>query len=107
MSMRLVALAAVTVAFGALSVVALLDVGYWGIIEPAFESWGAAQVLADLVILAVLACLWMVWDARRTGRNPWPFVAITLVAGSFGILAYLLWRELRPAVPGRAAVARV
>jgi hypothetical protein len=95
MSICLLALLVVIGVFGALSAVALMDVGYFGIIEPHFQSWGAGQVFADLAILAVLACFWMVADGRVRGINPWPFVAVTLVAGSFGPLFYLVVRELR------------
>jgi hypothetical protein len=56
---------------------------------------GGAQVSTDLAILAVLACLWMVHDARGRGLAAWPFILVTLVAGSFGPLLYLLVRELR------------
>lgn len=92
---RLLPLSLVLLAFGALSTVALLDVGYWGIIAPHFQNWGAAQVLADLVILALLSCLWMINDARQRNVSPWPYIGLTLVAGSFGPLFYLLVRELR------------
>jgi hypothetical protein len=95
MSGRLMALLLVIAAFGVLSAIALMDVGYLGIISPHFRSWGAAQVFADLVILAVLACVWMVNDARERGLAVWPFILITLVAGSFGPLCYLLTREAR------------
>src|SRR5512137_3143320 len=95
MSIRLLALVAVIALFGALTVVALLDVGYLGILKPHFQAWGPAQVFADLSILAVLSCVWMVGDARARGTNPWPFVLITAVAGSFGPLFYLVARELR------------
>jgi hypothetical protein len=95
MNSRLLALAAVIVGFGALSTVALLDVGYWGILEPHFKSWGAAQVFTDLVILAVLSCIWMVNDARKRGVSAWPFVLVTLALGSFGPLLYLVAREIR------------
>jgi hypothetical protein len=88
-------LVAVLVAFGALTFLALADVGYWGIIAPHFRSWGGAQVFTDLVILGVLACIWMVKDAPAQGLSPWPFVAVTVVLGSFGPLGYLLLRELR------------
>lgn len=94
-------LLAVTAAFAVLSGLALWHHGYWGIIAPHFQSFGAGQVFADLVIALVLVMVWMVRDAARTGRNPWPYVALTLALGSFGPLFYLL---LRPA--GAGAVAR-
>jgi hypothetical protein len=102
MSIRLLALLVVIVLFGALSAMALMDVGYFGIIEPHFQSWGAGQVFADLVILAVMACFWMVADGRARGINPWPFVVVTVLAGSFGPLFYLVVRELR-STAGRTA----
>ena len=95
MRMRFFALAGVVVLFGALSVIALLDVGYFGIIAPHFKTWGAGQVFADLVIMCLLGCIWMVADARKRGTNAWPFVVLTLVAGSFGPLCYLMLREIR------------
>jgi len=95
MSTRFVLLIVVTALFGVLSALALMDVGFWGILEPHFQSWGGGQVLADLVILALLSCFWMRNDARERGGNAWPFVAITLIAGSFGPLLYLVLRELR------------
>jgi hypothetical protein len=95
MSARLTALCVVIVLFGLLTAVALMDVGYFGIVEPHFQSWGAAQVLVDLVILAVLSCFWMVADGRTRGINPWPFVVATFVLGSFGVLFYLVLREVR------------
>jgi hypothetical protein len=88
-------LLAVIIVFGALTAAALADVGYLGIFEPHFQSWGAAQVLADLVILAVLACLWMAADSRTSGIPAWPFVVVTLFAGSFGPLLYLVVRARR------------
>ncbi|MCE9523364.1 MAG: DUF2834 domain-containing protein [Alphaproteobacteria bacterium] len=95
MSTRLLLPLVTITLFGVLSALALMDVGYWSIIAPHFQSWGGAQVFTDLVILAVLSCVWMVKDARQRGANAWPFVAITLVAGSFGPLLYLEMGELR------------
>lgn len=95
MSGRLLVLLVVTAAFTALTALALAEVGYLGIVAPHFQSWGAGQVLADLVILAVLGCCWVVADARAREINPWPFVLVTLLAGSFGVLFYLVLRELR------------
>ncbi len=95
MSLRLLALFVVLALFGALTTLALLDAGYMGIVRPHFQSWGAGQVLADLVIACVLACFWMVSDAQKRGLMAWPFVVLTLVAGSFGPLGYLVVRELQ------------
>lgn len=76
--------------FGALSAVALWQHGYWGIIAPHFQTFGAGQVLADLVIAVTLAMVWMWHNAKATGRNVWPWLALSLAAGSFGPLLYLL-----------------
>jgi hypothetical protein len=84
------------VLFGALSAIALWQHGYWGILEPHFKSFGAGQVLADLVIALTLFMVWMWHDAKATGRNVWPWIALTLVAGSFGPLLYLLGKKERP-----------
>jgi Terpene cyclase DEP1 len=79
-------------AFGVLTGLALWHHGYWGILEPHFKSFGAAQVLADLAIALTLFVVWMWRDARATRRNPWPWLVLTLAAGSFGPLLYLLTR---------------
>lgn len=89
-------LLAVLVPFSALSAVALWTHGYWGLLEPAWHSWGAAQVLVDLIIALGLFLVWMWRDAARLGRSPWPWLVLTLVAGSFGPLLYLLTRPADP-----------
>ena len=89
----------VLVLFGALTAAALRHHGYWGIVAPHFQSFGAAQVFADLVIALVLVMVWMWRDARSSGRSPWPWIAATLLLGSFGPLVYLL---TRPAKDGAA-----
>jgi Terpene cyclase DEP1 len=91
--------------FGALSAAALRDHGFWGILAPHFQTFGGAQVFADLVIALTLAMVWIVRDARASHRNPWPWVALTLATGSFGPLLYLLAREMAPR-RSTAAVAR-
>lgn len=88
----------VTLLFGVLSAKALAAQGYFGIWHLQLACWASLQVLADLTILCLLACVWMVQDARCNGTRAWPFLLLTLAAGSFGPLAYLLLRD-RPAVP--------
>lgn len=68
---------------------ALIEVGYVGIFDYLRHSPAGWQVFADLVIALILVLLWLVPDARRTGRNPWPWVIATLLTGSIGPLAYL------------------
>jgi uncharacterized membrane protein len=102
MSTRLILLAAVIAGFAALTAEALMEVGYVGLIEQHLRSWAGAQVLTDLVIVSVLACIWMTGDARERGLPAWPFIAVTLVAGSFGPLLYLVVRELRSTAPRTA-----
>jgi hypothetical protein len=101
-AMKIAALVIVLPAFRALSAVALVQVGYLGLLAPHFASAGGLQVLVDLVIALALVMIRMVADARRTGRNPWPRVVITLAAGSFGPLLYLLTGALRERRTGTA-----
>lgn len=87
------------VAFGLLTYYAMWQVGYIGIFTSSFANWGTAQVFGDLVVASVLIMVWMVSDARARGLNAWPFVLVTLLAGSFGVLFYLLRRGVdTPAV---------
>ncbi len=82
----------VLAAFGAFSTWVMLEIGYFGIWQAGIANVGALQVLLDLVIVCGLGCVWTFADARRHGVNPWPFVLITIFAGSFGLLLYLLVR---------------
>ncbi|MFN4354395.1 DUF2834 domain-containing protein [Parvibaculum sp.] len=95
MSVRLLALLAVILAFGALTVLALMEAGYFGIFLQHFENYAGMQVLTDLVIVCVLGIVWMLHDGKTSGVTPWPFVVLTLAAGAFGILFYLVAREIK------------
>jgi drug/metabolite transporter (DMT)-like permease len=77
------------VPFGLLTVYAVMQVGYVGIFDYPRHSPAGWQVFADLVVALVLVMVWMVRDARRLGRNPWPWVVGTLLTGSISPLLYL------------------
>ena len=78
-------------AFGALSAAAVAQHGVVGIFEHQLRNLAGLQVLADLGIALLLVLTWLWRDARATGRHPLPWVALTLAAGSFGPLLYLLF----------------
>ncbi len=83
----------ILVAFSALTAVAVMEHGVQGIFAVAFGSTAGMQLFADLVIALVLFLVWMWGDAKATGRNPWPWLVITLSIGSFGPLLYLVTRK--------------
>jgi len=91
------------VLFGALTAVTVWHHGYRGIFETMFQSWAGVQVLVDLVITLVLVLVWMWRDAKAMQRKVWPYVLITLTAGVFGPLLYLLTRT----TPARSGAAKV
>jgi len=76
--------------FGALSTVAMNDVGYVGIFMSPLQSLAGMQIFVDLVIALTLVLVWMWRDAKATGRSIWPWMLLTLTLGSFGPLLYLL-----------------
>lgn len=78
------------IVFGTLTAIALWQHGYWGIILRNFENTASMQVFVDLVIALLLITVWMWRDASANGRNIWPWIALTLIAGSFGPLGYLM-----------------
>lgn len=88
--------------FAAYTTWAVAKVGYVGIFTSHFHTAGF-QVLADLVIACLLAMVWMWRDAAAKGRTVWPYLLLTLTAGSIGPLLYLL---LAPQPAGSAAASR-
>ncbi|PWN55010.1 DUF2834 domain-containing protein [Abyssibacter profundi] len=85
-------LIAVTVGFGGLTGYSLHAVGYLGIWQAGLANPGTLQVLVDLLIVCGLAMLWMLQDARANQRIVWPYLLLTVAAGAFGPLLYLIHR---------------
>jgi drug/metabolite transporter (DMT)-like permease len=83
----------VLIPFTLLTVYAVAQVGYIGIFDYHRHSPAGWQVFADLVIALLLVLSWLVPEARKAGRNPWPWVVLTLFLGSFGPLLYLVFAD--------------
>ena len=80
-----------SLAFGAWSLWVMVEIGYLGIWRGGFTNLGAAQITTDLVVSSMLLVGFVVRDCRLAGRAWWPWALLTVVTGSFGTLAYLLW----------------
>ncbi len=90
MNKRMLAIA-ILIPFSVLTLYAIMQVGYIGIFDYQRHSPAGWQVIADLVIALVLVLSWLIPEARKAGRNPWPWVILTLFGGSFGPLLYLVF----------------
>lgn len=77
--------------FLVLSIYAVDQVGYWGIFDYHRHSPAGWQVFTDLVLALILVLAWMIPNAQKNGRNPWPWVLLTLALGSIGPLAYIVF----------------
>ena len=88
--MRRIVLIVTLLAFLVLTTLAVMQHGFVGIFTQQFQSYGGAQVLIDLVIALTLFLIWMWNDAKAAGRNPLPWVLLTLAVGSIGALIYLI-----------------
>jgi RsiW-degrading membrane proteinase PrsW (M82 family) len=86
----------ILIPFTLLTAYAVHKVGYIGIFDYHRHSPAGWQVIADLVIALVLVLTWLLPEARKAGRNPWPWLVATLLLGSFGPLLYLVFAQ-RPA----------
>jgi hypothetical protein len=79
------------VPFTALTLYAIAQVGYIGIFDYHRHSPAGWQVFADLVVALLLVAAWMIVDAKKSGRNPFPWIVATLFLGSIGPLLYLMF----------------
>ncbi len=82
--------------FAALTAVAVWQHGVVGIFAGQLQTSAGLQVLVDLAIALGLVLVWMWRDARARGRRFWPWLLLTLAAGSFGPLLYLLAQRRGP-----------
>jgi hypothetical protein len=91
--------------FGAFSAWVVWEVGYLAIWQSLLTGPAAWQVGFDIVLFGLLSMLWMAHDAKRTGRTVWPYLPLTLLAGSVGPLLYLALapKEQAPYAAPRAA----
>ncbi|MEY3014394.1 MAG: hypothetical protein RIT45_3129 [Pseudomonadota bacterium] len=88
-----------TLAFGALSALAVHEFGYVGLWRLIGQDSGTVQLFADLSVAMLLVTTWIGRDARRHGEPLWPWLVLTVLGGSIGPLAYLWFRRLRAARP--------
>lgn len=80
-----------TAAFGAYSLWALAQVGYLGLWQAGFATIGSTQITFDLIVASFLLVGFVARDCKAQGKPWWPWALATLLLGSFGTLAYLLW----------------
>lgn len=84
--------------FVALTIYSIAQVGYLGLFEYHLHSPAGWQVFTDLVIALLIVMLWLFPEARRAGRNPWPWFVATLFLGSISPLLYLATSKSQDAV---------
>lgn len=100
-------LALVFAAFGAFSLYVIAQLGYLGLWQAALSNLAGWQVTVDLVITSLLLLSWLWRDARAMGRRFWLYALLTLAAGCFGPLLYLLLAPRRAAASlNEACLAR-
>ncbi|MEO6278423.1 DUF2834 domain-containing protein [Roseateles sp.] len=102
------ALILITAAFGAFSLYAMWQVGFIGLWQGGLANIGAQQITLDLIVSSLLLIGFVARDCRAQGRPWWPWALLTLAAGSFGTLAYLLLaapRQHRARMPASASAS--
>ncbi len=89
---RLFAIVAMVI-LGIPTILAFVNEGVMGFPNAITFSWASIQIYLDLVIAIVMVMVWMFRDAKKIGRNPWPWIAAAFVVGCFSPLAYLATRN--------------
>lgn len=81
------------VPFLALTLYAVFTVGYIGIFDYQRHSPAGWQVFVDLVIALFLVFCYIVPEAKKAGKNPWPWLITALFLGSIGPLLYIIFAK--------------
>lgn len=95
----IVALSLLLVDFLALTAYIFYLHGPVGWIPPLFETPLSILLTVDLLICLTIACVWLIADARRRGKNPWPYIALAYCTGGAGPLLYVITRLADPSTP--------
>ena len=95
-------LVALTALHIGVSSVALYKHGYLELYAFAFRDLPQVQIFMDLSVGVTIANIFLIRDAKQTGRNPWPFVVGTVLLGSLSPLLYFLIGAFSPAKPAAA-----
>lgn len=101
MTQRLAVLLAVLAIFLAVSAPAVAEFGYLGLWRLIGQNAGTVQLFADLTVAMTLVTSWMLRDSRDCKVAAWPYVLLTVAAGSVGPLGYLIHKQWRKARSGR------
>ena len=83
----------ILILFSILSLNPLIQFGWIGIFKEGFTNSATIQIFVDLAISLFFFIAWLREDVKIHNRNFIFWVIITLTAGSFGPLFYLLTRK--------------
>ena len=85
---------------------ALYDHGFFELYAFAMRDWPQFQILTDLTVAVVLLSVFVLRDARATGRKAWPYLVGALLLGSLSPLLYFVVGAFQSPTPSTpAAVA--
>lgn len=88
-------LGAIWIAFTIFTIAVILDFGVVGFVEAALENGATTQISIDLVLSIATALVFIRRDAQERNLPFWPYFAVTVMAGSIGLVAYLIHRTWR------------
>ena len=91
---KIVLLSLIAADFLALTIWVLVTYGFAGAMALALAGPAGTLLAVDAAIALGLAAAWIWFDGRANGLPRAPYLLLTATAGSFGLLAYLIAREL-------------